>query len=117
MIITLDTGILVRATVRSNGPARVVLQRIANDPSHLLAIAPFILAEVGRVLSYSPVQQMLQIAPEEVHRHLDYLRSIASVVEPQIGLPVVLNDPKDDPVVYTAVGSGANVLYPGPRVL
>jgi hypothetical protein len=31
-------------------------------------------------------------------------------VEPELGMPVVLNDPNDDPVIYTAVGAGAEVL-------
>jgi hypothetical protein len=38
------------------------------------------------------------------------LRRVCRLVEPGLGLPVVLTDPDDDPVVYTAVGSGASVL-------
>ncbi|MGA3079048.1 MAG: hypothetical protein ABSB67_20665 [Bryobacteraceae bacterium] len=42
--------------------------------------------------------------------NVEFLRSIARIVEPQRGLPVVLSDPKDDPVVYTAVAAGADIL-------
>jgi len=68
------------------------------------------LAEVGKTLAYSKLQQILKITAEEIHEHLSYLRRIARVVEPEIGGPVVLSDPKDDPVVYTAVAAGADVL-------
>ena len=110
MIITLDTGILVRATSRSQGPARRLLQKIADNPSHILAISPFILGEVGKALAYSKLSQTLRITPEEIHEHVDRLRRICRLVEPDLGIPVVLNDPHDDPVVYTAVGAGADVL-------
>jgi predicted nucleic acid-binding protein len=96
VIITPDSGILVRATVRSNGPARRLIDRIANDGAHVLAISPFVLGEVGKALAYSKLQTVLRITPDEVHAHLARLRRIARVVEVETGLPVVLNDPKDD---------------------
>ena|SRR5258707_15423321 len=110
MIVTLDTGILVRGTSRSNGAARRLLQRLAEDPSQVLALSPFILAEVGKALSYPNLQEFLRITPHEVHEHVAYLRRVARLVVPQLGIPVVLNDPEDEPVIYTAIGAGADVL-------
>ncbi|MGP8247469.1 MAG: putative toxin-antitoxin system toxin component, PIN family [Bryobacteraceae bacterium] len=110
MIVTLDTGILVRATSRSQGPARRLIQSIAHDPSHVLALSPYILGEVGKVLAYSKLQQVLGISAEEIHDHVAYLRQIARIVEVETGPPVVLSDPKDDAILYTAVGAGAEVL-------
>ena len=110
MIVTLDTGILVRATVRSAGPARRLVQEIANDPTHTLVLSSFILGEVGRVLAYPRMSALLGLAPEEIHGHIAYLRHICRIVNAETGIPVVLNDPNDDPVVYTAIGGGANVL-------
>jgi putative PIN family toxin of toxin-antitoxin system len=110
MIITADAGILARATSRSNGPARRLLGMIAENPSHQLALSPYILAEVGKTLAYSKLQKVLRITADEIHEHLSFLERIARVVEPEIGGPVVLSDPKDDPVVYTAIAAGANVL-------
>ena len=40
----------------------------------------------------------------------DHVRSVSRVVEPVGGLPVVLSDPHDDPVLYTAVAAGADIL-------
>ena len=110
MIVTLDTGILVRATSRSHGPARRLLQKLAANSAHVLALSPFIIGEVGKALSYPRLSETLRITPEDIHGHLTYLRRVCRLVEPGLGLPVVLSDPDDDPVVYTAVGSGANVL-------
>jgi predicted nucleic acid-binding protein len=49
MIVTFDTSILVRATKRSNEPARRVVNQIAINTGHSIALSPFILDEVGKV--------------------------------------------------------------------
>jgi len=56
MIVTFDTNILVRATRRSKGPARRVVDAIASNPDHVIALSPFILGEVGKALSYPRMQ-------------------------------------------------------------
>jgi hypothetical protein len=55
------------------------------------------------------MQALYKLTGDEIHNHVEF-RSIARVVEPARGLPVVLSDPKDDPVLYTAVAAGADVL-------
>ena len=47
---------------------------------------------------------------EEIYEHVSFLRRIARLVEPEVGVPVVLNDPKDDPIVYAAIAAGSDVL-------
>ncbi len=56
MIVTCDASILVRATKRSSGPARKLIDSLAGNPEHIIALSPFILGEVGRVLSYPRMQ-------------------------------------------------------------
>lgn len=56
------------------------------------------------------MQELLQITGAEIQEHVSYLRGVSRLVEPDLGIPVVLNDPNDDPVIYTAVGGGAEVL-------
>jgi hypothetical protein len=51
MIVTADAGILARATSRSDGPARRLIELIASDPSHQLVLSPYILGEVGKTLA------------------------------------------------------------------
>jgi putative PIN family toxin of toxin-antitoxin system len=110
MIFALDATILVRATKRSQGPARKVVDAIIGNPEHVLVLSEYILGEVGKVLSYPRMQRLFRLTPDEIHAHVEFLRSVAEIVEPVIGLPVVLSDPHDDPVLYTAVTGGANVL-------
>jgi putative PIN family toxin of toxin-antitoxin system len=110
MIVTFDTSILVRATKRSNGPARRAVDAMASDADHVIALSPFILGEVGKVLSYPRMLALYRLTPDEIHEHIEFLRSVSRIVEPEIGLPVVLSDPKDAPVIYTAVAAGADIL-------
>ncbi len=110
MIVTFDTSILVRATTASTGPARRVLDALAANPEHTIALSPFIVNEVGKVLSYPRMQELFRLSAEDIQRHLDYLRSISRLVEPRGRLPEVLADPNDDAIVYTAVAAGADVL-------
>jgi putative PIN family toxin of toxin-antitoxin system len=123
MIVTFDTSILVRATKRSNGPARRAVDAIASYACHVIALSSFILGEVGKVLSYPRMQALYGLTPDEIHDHVEFLRSVSQIVEPESGIPLVLSDPKDDPVIYTAVAAGADILcakdrdFYDPRVL
>ena len=110
MIVTFDASILVRATKRSSGPARRLIDTPAAHPEHIIALSAFILGEVAKVLSYPRMQALFGLSGDETHGHVDFLRSISRIVEPQTGLPVVLLDPSDDAVLYTAVAAGADVL-------
>ncbi|MBI4906876.1 MAG: putative toxin-antitoxin system toxin component, PIN family [Acidobacteria bacterium] len=110
MIVTFDASILVRATERSAGPARKVIESLAANPEHVIALSPFILGEVGKVLSYPRMQALYKLSGDAIQRHVEFLRSISRIFEPATGTPVVLTDPGDDPVVYTAVAAGADVL-------
>jgi predicted nucleic acid-binding protein len=83
---------------------------LALNPDHVIALSPFILGEVGKVLSYPRMQALYRLTGDDIHLHVDYLRSISRIIEPQAGLPVVLSDPNDDPIVYTAVAAAADVL-------
>lgn len=110
MIITLDTGILVRAVSRSGGPAGRLIKEIASNPEHKLVVSSLILGELGQVLAYSALAKLLKMTATEIHGHLESVRAMARLVEPGHGLPVVLSDPDDDHVVYTAVNAKADVL-------
>ncbi len=110
MIVAFDASVLVRAISRSSGPARRVMDLIAADEAHVIALSPYILGELGRVLSYPRLQALYGLTADEIHEHIDSLRSLCRIIEPDRGLPVVLSDPADDPVIYTAVAAGADVL-------
>jgi predicted nucleic acid-binding protein len=99
MIVTFDSTILVRANARANGPARLAVEAIVANPGHNIALSPYILNEVGKVLAYPRMQELYGLTAEEIHAHVAFLRSVAELVEPLRGVPVILNDPADDPVI------------------
>src|SRR5467141_106615 len=58
-----------RATKRSSGPARRVIDALAANRNHVIALSPFILGEVGRVLSYPRMQALYRLTGDEIHDH------------------------------------------------
>jgi hypothetical protein len=88
VIVTLDTGILARASFRSSGPARRLLQELAFHPKHVVALSPFILGELGQVLAYGAVAERLRLTGDGIHEHLAFLRRIARIVDPPRNVPV-----------------------------
>lgn len=109
MRIVLDTTILVRANIKACGPVRELVQAIQQTGSTLV-VSPFLLDEVQRVLRYPRLQAVYGLTDSDIREHIGFLEAIAVVVEPAEGPPIVLRDPKDDPVVYTAIAAQAEVL-------
>jgi putative PIN family toxin of toxin-antitoxin system len=109
MRVTPDTGILVRMNVRATGPARRLLDVILDGP-HELILSEFLLKETARVLRYPRMQAVYKLTENDISEHIELLRARSDLVDPVVHAPVVLADPNDDPVVYTAVAGGADVL-------
>ncbi len=108
MRFTLDSNILVRAVASPQGPALRLLDIILG--AHTLVLSRFILDEVERVLLYPRLQARYQITAGEVARFTGNLADVADIVEPVIVRPLVLSDPADDFVLYTAADGKAAVL-------
>jgi len=109
MRVTVDTSILVRMNVKASGPARELL-RFFEAKETILVLSSFLLDEVARVLTYPRVSAIYRLSDEEVAQHVELLRSVSMMVTPVEGPPVVLADPNDDPVIYTAFAGDADVL-------
>ena len=115
MRIALDTNVLVRATPRSDGPAREVLKAIGSGP-HFLITSEFILDELERVLQYPRVQSLFTppLSQSDIMAFIQELRSVnphgVLGMEATAGTTGVSKDPDDDPVIQTAVVAAADVL-------
>jgi putative PIN family toxin of toxin-antitoxin system len=109
MRVTPDTGILVRMNAKATGSARRLLEIILCGP-HELVLSEFLLDETARVLAYPRMQKLYQLTTAEIEDHTQALRASADIVTPVVYRPVVLTDPNDDPVIYTAVAGRADVL-------
>lgn len=105
MRITLDTGILVRVYLSPSGPAFRLTQAISTL-HHVLVVSQYILDEVEAVRSYPRIRRRTVIGGQHIAAALRQ----AEMVIPVRGRPVILADPKDDPVLYTAVAGKADVL-------
>ena len=99
MRIVADTAVLVRMNVKAAGPARLVLER---TPAAVLST--FVLQEVERVLKDAGSVRV------DAREQIEQFVSVAQILNPIIREPVVLNDPDDDPVIYTAVDGQADIL-------
>ena len=108
MRFTLDSNILVRAVASPQGPALRLLDIILG--AHTLVLSRFILDEVKRVLLYPRLQARYQLTASEAARFTQNLADVAHMVEPVIVRPLVLSDPADDPILYTAADGKADVL-------
>lgn len=108
MRFTLDSNILVRAVVSPRGPALRVLDTIL--AAHTLVLSRFILDEVQRVLLYPRLRQRYHVALDEATRFIANLADAAHMVEPVIVRPIVLSDPADDAILYTAADGNADIL-------
>jgi uncharacterized protein len=109
MRITPDTGILIRMNIKATGPARRLLEMILGG-SHELVLSEFLLQETARVLRYPRVQKLYPLTSDDIMEHIEFLRARSDLVAPVVLSPVVLADPNDDPVIYTAVAGRADVL-------
>jgi putative PIN family toxin of toxin-antitoxin system len=109
MRVTLDSGILARGSASPTGPAARLITELAHYGLPLV-LSEFILDEVRKTLGYSRMQARYGLTAEEIEARVDHLRAVSEIVVPAIGPPIVLEDPKDDPVVYTAISGNADVL-------
>src|ERR1051326_1418216 len=100
MRIVLDANILVRANIRSQGPAREAFNIIRSGTDHILILSRQILAEVRRTLLYPRLQAQLRLSEREIDEHVNLLEGVWELVEPVIGPAVVRSDPDDDAVIY-----------------
>ena len=98
----------MRAATSPRGPALRLLDIILG--AHTLVLSRFILEEVERVLLYPRIQARYRITTVEAARFAERLADAADLVEPVIDRPVILSDPADDSVLYTAVDGRADIL-------
>lgn len=111
MRIVLDSNVLARAARPFAGPAREVLVSCTQEP-HVLLLSAFIVSELRRVLRYERVRKMHGLDDVSIERFLSDVESAAVMVAlPGVSHAVIVaRDPKDDPIVHTAVGGAAEFL-------
>lgn len=104
-----DTNILVRTILTPAGAAAELFGRIAEV--HILVTSAFQLTELFDVLRRPSLRAMHGRTDRELRRLTSRIYKLASVVALPADIPaVVQDDPKDNPIVMTAVAGRADVL-------
>lgn len=112
MIVVLDTNILVSSLLSAQGaPAQIVRRWEADDFS--VVTSSVLISEFRRVLDYPRVRRYLKQSPEEIEIFLKRLSFVAVVVEPEITLNVIDEDPADNRVLECAVVGNAAYIVSG----
>jgi putative PIN family toxin of toxin-antitoxin system len=104
-----DTNVLVRTILNPNGAAAELLRMIARD--HSLVVSLPVLGEVYEVLRRPRIRSFHRLSDARIRRFVSRLFKLGILVQLPVTLPrAVPLDPKDDPIVMTAIVGKADVL-------
>jgi predicted nucleic acid-binding protein len=92
VIVAFDTGILVRATPPSSGPAKRLFEFTSGSQGHSIVLSEFILGELGKVLAYPRMQTLFELTLDDIHAYVADLRVRCKIIDPVMDLPIVLTD-------------------------
>ena len=109
MRVVLDTNVLLRAVISPQGPAAELLEKVAVEGGLVLSLA--ILSELYDVLKRPQIRKLHGLSEARIRRAVSRLYKLAIVVPVPPDIPqVVPHDPKDDPIVMTAIAGKASAL-------
>jgi putative PIN family toxin of toxin-antitoxin system len=109
MRVMCDTNILVRAVISPYGPAVELLRMIARD--HSLVTSLHVLSELYDVLRRPKIRKLHKLRDAKIRRVVSRIYKLATVVPLPTPVPVTVpRDPKDNPIVLTAVAGHAEIL-------
>lgn len=113
--VVLDSSVLISAFLTPRGVCAELL-RAAGRGAFLLLLSPEILVEVASRLSgKSKLRTRYGYGDEEVQGFCDDLAAAAELVTDLPEGRFVPGDPKDDPIVATAIAAKADYLVAGDR--
>ncbi|MFO0944613.1 MAG: putative toxin-antitoxin system toxin component, PIN family [Planctomycetota bacterium] len=111
MRVVIDTNVLVRSTpVSQGGPAREVLERLLSG-SHILITSEPLIAEIADVIQRPGVRRLHGMSDARIAEFIAMLESSSDAFALPTTMPALVpDDPKDAPVVATAIVGRADVL-------
>jgi len=112
MIVVLDTNVIISALISPSGPPAEIISHWESDEFEVV-ISPPLLDELGRALHYPRVKKHLSRSQGEVVALTERFRRVAIVVEYQLTLEVIEEDPADNRVLECAVAGGAAYIVSG----
>ena len=112
MVIVLETDVIVSALLSPDGPPAEIIDRWEAGEFEV-AISPPLLAELERGLQYPRVQAYLKRSRDEVAAFVERFRRVATVVDPQLTVDVIDQDPAANRVLECAVAGSADTIVIG----
>ncbi len=112
MIVVLDTNVIISALLSPTGaPAEIIRRWEAGEFD--VVTSPPLINELRRALNYERVRKHLKLSNEEIDTFLKRLRTTALIVEPEVTVEVVEDDPDDNRVIECALAGGAAYIVSG----
>jgi len=112
MVIVLDTNVIVSGLLSPSGPPAEIINHWETDRFEVVTSSP-LLNELERVLHYPRVQRYLKRSPDEVAAFVNRFSRVTTVVEPQLTLEVIKEDPDDNRVLESAADGRASYIVSG----
>jgi putative PIN family toxin of toxin-antitoxin system len=106
--IVADTNVFISAILAPYGNEYKLL-RLAQQGKIRLISSELILQELKKVLHYDK----FDFTEEEIAEYLFWARSISHLVNPNVSLQVVKDDPSDNKILEAAVSAKVNYLVSG----
>ena len=110
----LDSSVLVSAFLKPDSVPAMLLAR-AREGAFLLCLSSYIVEETASVLSRPRSRLGWSFRPEEIARFCHGLMAVAEIAGELPEIDAVPDDPKDNPIVATAIVARAHYLVTGDR--
>jgi putative PIN family toxin of toxin-antitoxin system len=111
--VVLDTNVLVSALMKPGSVPDLLVTRFVRHASFELLLSTAILEELRRVVRYPAVRKRIKASDYEIKLWVELLDLLSTPVEVMALASGVLRDPKDEPILATAVDGRADFIVTG----
>ena len=116
MRVVLDTNQYVSALIRPDGHPAQILQFWRNKRIEI-AVSPKLIEELSDVLPRQRLRRKHNLTDTEIAGFVQLLLQYAVIVEGEVEVKVVEDDPDDNMILACALEAGANYIVSGDRHL
>lgn len=116
MIVVLDTNVIISALFSPSGPSAMIINSWEADEFDVVVSRPLI-CELRIVIEYPRIKKYLKIPQEIIMSFLRLYPTVATLVDPQVSMNVVDDDPADNKVLECAVAGKVAYIVTGDKHL
>lgn len=116
MLVVLDTNIWISSLLLPKSSAGKVIE-LWHKAHFNVALSPFMLSEIKRVLAYPKIAKRLKLNTEEIIQYVEMLNFFAHIVNIDHIDVTVESDVNDSPILATLIASNADYLITGDQDL